>query len=251
VNEKTGIYTANILSPTGIASDPALTSYGVEQAKQLATHLVKIKPPIQRFYSSPYYRCIQTLNPTLELLASQSKGSSQDLEILGDNGIGEWYGFASFDHPSPATPEVLKGFFPRYSTTYTPTIIPNVNGEGIAELHNRAAYALHRIIEDCDRDGVEAIVICTHAATIIAIGRALTGRMPEAIDEEDFHPFTCGVTTFVRRGRTSETRVDKWEGPGKKVPHVEWKNGNGVGGGWDCTLSGDCSFLSGGEERGW
>jgi transcription factor C subunit 7 len=25
----------------------------------------------------------------------------------------------------------------------------------------------------------------------------------------------------------------------------------GVGGGWECTVNGDCSFLSGGEERGW
>ena len=45
-----------------------------------------------------------------------------------------------------------------------------------------------------DREGVEggeeekprAILICTHAATMIAAGRALTGRMPEDFTEDDF-----------------------------------------------------------------
>src|SRR5208282_6204832 len=99
-------------------------------------------------------------------------------------GIGEWYGMARFDHPSPAEPHVLKGLFPRYDEDYQPFIKPIVNGEGINDLHDRAAYALHKIIEKSDKEGVKAIVICTHAATLIAIGRALTGRMPEDIGEE-------------------------------------------------------------------
>lgn len=30
-----------------------------------------------------------------------------------------------------------------------------------------------------------------------------------------------------------------------------WKRGVGVRGGWTCEVNSDCSFLSGGEERGW
>jgi len=56
VDHKTGQYTNNIPSPTGIASDPALAGYGVQQAEQLAAHLVTLNPPIERFYSSPFYR---------------------------------------------------------------------------------------------------------------------------------------------------------------------------------------------------
>lgn len=48
-----------------------------------------------------------------------------------------------------------------------------------------------------------------------------------------------------------ETIVKEWVAPGDKVPKVTWKEGEGVGGGWEMTISGDCSFLSGGEERGW
>ena len=135
---------------------------------------------------------------------------------------------------------------------YTPVIKPSVNGESIDELHDRAAYALHRIIEQADQEGVKAIIICTHAATLIAIGRALTGRMPENIEEEDFHPYTCSLSRFVRKSTLDTGNpIETWAGPGQATPHVAWRDGAGVGGGWECKISGDCSFLSGGEERGW
>ena len=42
---------------------------------------------------------------------------------------------------------------------------------------------------------------------------------------------------------------------GDEVPDVDWLDGrldrNGVMGGWDCVLNGDCRHLEGGEERGW
>lgn len=99
---------------------------------------------------------------------------------------------------------------------------------------------------------MKAICLCTHAATLIAIGRVLTGRMPDDVGEEDFRPFTCGVSTFVRRkGEEKEVDVGRWAGPEKEIPRVDWRKGKGVGGGWQCTVGGDCSFLSGGEERGW
>lgn len=126
-----------------------------------------------------------------------------------------------------------------------------MSGERIEELHDRAAYALHKIIERSDAEGVKAICVCTHAATLIAIGRVLTGRMPTDVGEEDFRPFTCGVSTFVRRGKGERGWVEEWKGPETEIPKVGWREGNGVGGGWECTINGDCSFLSGGEERGW
>lgn len=89
MDSETGQYTANIPSPTGIASDPALAGYGVLQAKELADHLVGLDPPIQRFYSSPFYRCIQTINPTLEKL-NVLYPDREVHPIRGDNGVGEW-----------------------------------------------------------------------------------------------------------------------------------------------------------------
>jgi transcription factor C subunit 7 len=246
-----GEYTASIPSPTGIPSDPALASYGVVQSKELATHLKTLDPPIQRFYSSPFYRCLQTINPAVEAISFQT-ADTRTHKIRGENGIGEWYGTARFSHPSPAEPQLLKGLFARFDEEYEPVIKPSANGEKIEELHDRSAYALHKIIERSDKEGVKAICICTHAATLIAIGRVLTGRMPENIAEEDFRPFTCGVTTFVRRSRTNiDVAVNEWAGPGARIPAIPWRDGNGVGGGWDVKNNADCTFLSGGEERGW
>jgi transcription factor C subunit 7 len=135
---------------------------------------------------------------------------------------------------------------------YKATIKPSVNGEGIDDLHNRVAYALHRTIEQCDKEAVKAIIICTHGATLIAIGRALVGRMPEDISEQDFNPFTCGLTTFARKSKeNTDVDVKEWGGPETQIPVVKWRNGKGVGGGWMMIVDGDCSFLADGEERGW
>lgn len=246
-----GEYITSIPSPTGIPSDPALASHGVFQAQELAAHLKTLDPPIQRFYSSPFYRCLQTINPAVEAVSSLTS-DTETRKIRGENGIGEWYGTARFTHPSPAEPVLLKSLFERYDENYQPVIKPNENGEKIEELHDRTAYALHKIIERSDKEGIKAICICTHAATLIALGRALTGHMPENIAEEDFLPFTCGVTTFVRRRKLKiELPKSEWTGPGTKVPTISWRGGNGVGGGWEVKTNGDCSFLSGGEERGW
>jgi transcription factor C subunit 7 len=186
-----------------------------------------------------------------------------ELKIYGEPGLGEWFGTAPFDHPSPAPPYVLQRLFPSYDTSYTPMIIPDTRGETIDALHDRTAYALHRIIERCDQEGVKAIVVCTHAATLLALGRALTGRMPRDVGEEDFQAFTAGLSRFERRrakddGRSAcaereaqQGQIPLWQGPSHPVPTIAWRDGRGIAGGWDCVLNGDCSFLSGGEERGW
>ena len=56
-----------------------LVAYGVAQAQELATALSTISPPIARIYSSPYYRCLETILPTAEKL---------HLPISTDNGLG-------------------------------------------------------------------------------------------------------------------------------------------------------------------
>jgi len=129
-----------------------------------------LDPPIERFFSSPFYRCLQTILPTVEALAVTTD-DPETKKIRAENGIGEWYGKARFDHPSPADRTLLKKLFPRLDEKYDPIVRPSTDGESIDELHDRVAYALHRIIEFSDKEGVKAIAICTHGATLIAIGR--------------------------------------------------------------------------------
>lgn len=126
-----------------------------------------------------------------------------------------------------------------------------MKGESIDQLHERVAYTMAKIIEFSEREGVKAIVVSTHAAGVIAIGRVLTGVMPKDVTEQDFHPFTCGLSTFVRKTEEGLKSPVPELGSDGKVPDLGWRNGKGVGGGWNVTGNGDCSFLSGGAERGW
>ncbi|RPA88204.1 phosphoglycerate mutase-like protein, partial [Ascobolus immersus RN42] len=219
VTDSAGNYTAVIVSPTGIPTDPPLASHGVSQAKQLASHLASLSTDVrpQRIYSSPYYRCLQTITPTADDL---------NLEIHLENGIGEWFGFAPFTHPGPATPERLHQFFPRIVLSGDePIFVPRANGEKFDEVHDRCAYVLARLIEDLDREwketgtGVKSVLLCGHAASVIAMGRALRGDV-----DMEVRAGTASLSEYMRVG---------------------------FGGGWDMVRNGDCSFLEGGEERNW
>ncbi|EPS41234.1 hypothetical protein H072_4827 [Dactylellina haptotyla CBS 200.50] len=250
VVSNSGEYNATIKSPTGIPSDPPLTSYGVDQAKQLGAYLATLDIKPQQIYSSPYYRCLQTSEPIAKELGLGIQGV--------DGGIAEWFGTAPFDHPQPATPELLQTFFPFLNTDYTPIITPATRGETMAQVHDRAAYALTRLIEYVDKTHpeVKAIILVSHAATIIAVGRALVGD-----ENMDVGAGTCSLSVYKRNDTSSTPEwidVDgkEVESTGtidlneKKIPVLPWR-GKGVMGGWKCETNGDCSFLSGGEERNW
>ncbi len=135
VDHKKGIYTSSIRSPTGIPNDPALTSYGVQQSIELGEHLRTVNPPIECIYSSPYYRCLQTIDPFAEQLARDDPASPL---IRPEHGLGEFFGLADFHHPVPAPPETLKKHFKRLAP-WTSFIKPNEKGESIGNLHERVA----------------------------------------------------------------------------------------------------------------
>ncbi|OAL45296.1 phosphoglycerate mutase-like protein, partial [Pyrenochaeta sp. DS3sAY3a] len=216
-------------TPTGIPTDPPLTSKGVEQSKELAEYLCKIEPPIDRVYSSPFYRCLQTLKPTTDRL--RAEGRIKD-KIRIDRGIGEFFGRANWEHPTPPTLEILNPHFDHLDAEYASVHIPAPKGEMIVELHERVRRALDHIVTTLDNDPEQpkTVLICSHAATIIAAGRVLTGQMPDDPDEDDFQCFTAGLSKFVRKS------TDK---------------AKGVAGNWECELNSETSFLSGGAERGW
>ncbi|KAG5922791.1 hypothetical protein E4U42_005269 [Claviceps africana] len=211
-------------SPTGIQGDPALTSYGVDQSWEMGAHLMTLDPRVDKVYSSPFYRCLQTMAPFMQLQqqraqvavknaqtpASGDASSSANegslvpdaqapvTKMLPEHGIREWFGSAPFDHPEPAAPMVLKSMFPSYDQEYVSVVKPSKRGETLEQLQNRITMALRGIIEQCDADGTRAVVLCSHAAVIILIGRILTGQLPDRVDIDDFKAFTCGLSVYGR-----------------------------------------------------
>jgi transcription factor C subunit 7 len=86
VDPHTGVYSPSLVkTPTGIPTDPPLTSKGVDQSKELAQYLAKIDPPVERIYSSPFYRCLQTLKPFTDALFKEGKAVGK---IRIDRGVG-------------------------------------------------------------------------------------------------------------------------------------------------------------------
>ncbi|KAA8627710.1 phosphoglycerate mutase family protein [Pyrenophora tritici-repentis] len=85
VDPQTGVYTASMKTPTGIPTDPPLTSHGVDQSKELAEYLSHVEPAVDRIYSSPFYRCLQTIKPFSDQLFEQGKANGL---IRIDRGIG-------------------------------------------------------------------------------------------------------------------------------------------------------------------
>lgn len=151
-------------------------------------------------YSSPYYRCLQTVEPFVSQQNARSPlPEGEKLRVRGEPGLGEWYGAAPFEHPTSAAPEVLKTLFPALDMGYEPVTRPTRMGESLAQLHDRVAATMHGIISQCDAEGVRAVLICTHAAVVIAVGRVLTGAMPENVDAEDFRAYTCGLSIYARK----------------------------------------------------
>lgn len=75
IDYKTGTYHAQFPTPTGNPADPTLTSHGVLQSHELAAHFTSdnVSPKPFRIYSSPFYRCLQTIQPTVEALKQQQQ----------------------------------------------------------------------------------------------------------------------------------------------------------------------------------
>ncbi|OTB08380.1 hypothetical protein M426DRAFT_7697 [Hypoxylon sp. CI-4A] len=287
VDPSTGNYTAFIRSPTGLPTDPALVAHGVEQSNELAAHLQDVNPRIDQVYSSPYYRCMQTIHPFVRSRKPVPTGPSEDVseeesfKIRVDLGLSEWYGLAHFEHPSSAPLNELQGFFPEIDATYESSQAPPLNGESLSQLHHRVATAVDSLIRRSDQEGHKAVLICTHAAVVIALGRCLTGQA-----DKDFGAFTCGLSKYKRRwSNTIGAPTNLGTGTRAMIPaardgrliretrsedparHVDLhQNGSkwthlsssetgtrdtGLYGGWACELDSDCSFLRDGEERGW
>ena len=255
----TGETFATVLSPTGIPADPPLTAHGVGQANELASHLMGLKTPIDAVYSSPYYRCLQTIAPFVALRNDQvgTTSGSDDaapLTIRTERGLSEFFGAAPFDHPVPEEVPFLKSLFPEIEDAYQSKVVPSRKGESIEALYQRVRLAVENIIDQCDAEGHRTVILCTHAAVVIALGRVLTGDIPKTVDVEDFGAFTCGLSKFrlSRTGTTAEPHSQEgasFSQSSRDLPSAKRKGRRT--GNWICEANSDCSFLSGGQERGW
>ncbi|KAI1426235.1 histidine phosphatase superfamily [Xylaria sp. FL1777] len=261
VDHVTGTYTLHLRSPTGLPTDPALTSHGVEQADELAGHLLGFDPPIDQVYSSPYYRCLQTISPFIsrrnsrqnKVLVSDDDIPHSRSSIRVESGLSEWYGQAHFEHPTSAPLDELNALFADLDADYISSPAPPRRGESIPQLYERVASCMDAIIAQCDKEGKKSVLISTHAAVVVALGRVLTARIPEDATVEDFKAFTCGLSKYRRQGVDQDYNIalNSW-GPSRPESKNPYQRPSfGLSSHWACEVNSNCSFLHNGEERGW
>ncbi|ORY90317.1 phosphoglycerate mutase-like protein [Leucosporidium creatinivorum] len=204
---------------TGTPRDPPLAAHGVDQAKELAAWLAEQPDKPEAIFSSPLYRCLQTATPASEAL---------NLPINVEHGISEWYlPVRRGLHPRSLPAGRLTQWFPLIDMSHQSLFYPTQKGETEDQVHERAEEVLRLLLGKLDREGgPKSVVLFSHAATGIAMGRALVGDR-----EREVRSATCSVSKF-RRVVGEETARD------------------GLGE-WERLLNGETSFLSRGEERHW
>lgn len=212
------------MSPTGVRLDHPLSAHGHVQAADLSTFLsdparTAPYPVPERIVSSPFYRCIATAAPTARALK---------LPIAIDHGVAEWYapargGTGLHPRPAPNGPADVLRFFPlsTFDHDYASTNFPDRRGERMQDLFRRIDTFVDAFIGRMDAAGVKTVVIFAHAATVIALGRALTG--------DRRRDFVAGCATTSLYCRNNGGRLQSWE----------------------CVYTGKADYMPGGVERDW
>ncbi|ODQ63828.1 phosphoglycerate mutase-like protein [Nadsonia fulvescens var. elongata DSM 6958] len=207
--------------PTGIAGDIALARpYGLEQSAQLAEYLNTLDPAIQRVYSSPFVRCIETCKPFVEKIK---------VPIFIENGVSEWYRpDRKGGIPIPAKKEKLAEIFSKdlINVDYNPVLFPSPKGETFEELKTRVRNFFTQFIRNLNENEseLETILITTHAATKIILAKHLVGD-----ENATINCGTCSVDKYIIK------------------PDVQGSNP----GDWICLDQGYTDFLTNGEEMNW
>ncbi|CUA72244.1 putative protein YNL108C [Saccharomyces cerevisiae S288c] [Rhizoctonia solani] len=206
-------------SPTGTKKDPPLAAYGVAQAADLA-NFIKSLPEEHRptlLFSSPYYRCLQTTNPTSEVLG---------IPIYVEHGLSEWYSPVTPGtglHPRPQSAETLKQYFPSIDPSWESIYYPDRRGETVKGVHDRCAEFLDAFISRIENHPTfgahKNILLVSHAATCAALVRHLVNDrvLPIRVG-------TCSLSILER------SEDDRWVPQGELV---------------------EAKFLPGGVERDW
>ncbi|KAG9290151.1 hypothetical protein G9A89_010457 [Geosiphon pyriformis] len=176
----------DVVYPTGLNWDPPLSRHGCEQAKELAQYFVDNNIKIDRIFSSPYFRTLQTANAVAEAL---------DIDICVEDGLSEWYGLHRIFIPSAAPISELELFFPRINTSHTSLVQHPSVSETIQDIHGRLSTTMRKLIALSDVDPkINTVLIVTHAASLIAGVRAVLEERYASIGSA-----TCSLTELIRR----------------------------------------------------
>jgi broad specificity phosphatase PhoE len=140
--------------------DPPLSDEGFDRSISLAQQFSQVR--IDRIYTSPFLRTIQTADPLARLL---------QLPIQLEWGLCEWLcqdWTSGFPETTPM--EDLRRCYPNIDATYKSLVLP-CYPETVAELDARIAMIADKLIQ-CNGENILAIA---HKGSVLGIAAALTG----------------------------------------------------------------------------
>jgi len=147
-----------------------------------------------------------------------------------EHGVQEWYSTVKNGtglHPRPGPKERLRSFFPDglISLEYESTVYPSRKGETLEELQARCDLFVNAWVRRMEVEFPEVKTVCifAHAASVIALGRSLTGDRTMQV--------TAGCASTSKYERKTST--------------------SGGVGGWTCRWDGRADYLPNGVERNW
>ncbi|RSH82362.1 uncharacterized protein EHS24_007329 [Apiotrichum porosum] len=157
-----------VTSATGMYHDPPLAQRGLVQAHHLGDFLSDPPAPLPKpdvLYSSPFFRCLQTIQPLAKATGK---------EVHCEHGVMEWFSKAapgSGLHARPYPVAELQPHFPDMTLhpTYQSTYLPTRHGETLEELRERSdtfVEAFVRRVETEYPDATTAVIVA-HAATLL------------------------------------------------------------------------------------
>ncbi|KAI9008237.1 histidine phosphatase superfamily [Gaertneriomyces semiglobifer] len=211
-------------SPTGLSTDPPLADVGFLQGRQLADHLLKIAPGIKHIVSSPFTRCLQTIEPFAR---------ATGMKIKIEPGLGEWFNAWELEPKERSPPQipplqVTMDLFPGLiDEHYLPCWRAGYKWESEDQLHERCAWVAQELVSHLeglpapavlDEEDVEVLFV-THAACQIALSRAFVGDRKAAVH--------CGVASLNRFSRAPNGQA------------------------WVMEAHGEAHYLDGGLQHNW
>ena len=216
------------LKLSSIPRDPMLTARGEEQKHEFAAFFdsMSCEERPQLVICSPYTRCIKTALPLVKSLG---------LELCVEPGLAEWFAPVwpthTGKHPSPRAAEHVAPHFPAVSLRWTPLLYPNPDGESIPALHMRMRECVRRIDDRCTAWGIDRVLLVSHAASAIALGRMLqTQGTFEDVCDKPIHAATASLSKYVCKRDASRNAADQV---------------------WSQEYNGATWFLKNGAEREW
>ncbi|KAL1413726.1 C6 zinc cluster transcription factor-like protein [Vanrija albida] len=127
---------------------------------------------------------------------------------------------------------------------YAPTYFPNRRGETVPELAARIDGFVRAFVRrvEAERPDVRTLLIVSHAACVVQIGRALVGDYAL-----DFPAATASLSLYRRKGLGSLSAA-------RAHGHVDgalFGTGKPVLGDWDAVILNSVDHLSGGVQHSW